>query len=73
MIKTKYKSTCHTNRSNDSDEASDEKNNNGLTLDDKDSETNFTSTRTDDFTASIEGSTIDMKDYLEFMKEGHSF
>ena len=32
--------------------------------DDKDSETNCTNTRTDDFTSSLEGSTIDLKDDL---------
>ena len=44
----------------------------GLTLDNEDSETNCTGTGMDDFTASIEGSTIGLKDDLESMRDGNN-
>ena len=43
-----------------------------MTLDDEDSETNCTSTRTDDFTASIEGSIIGLKDDQESMRDSNN-
>ena len=58
-----------TNKSHDSEDKCDHKTHNGLTLDDTESESDCTSPRTDDFTASIEVSTIGLKDDLESMKD----
>ena len=50
----------------------DHKNHDRLTLDDTDSETDCNGTRTDDFTASLEGSTIGLKDDLKSMRDGNN-
>ena len=61
-----------TNESDDSEGDGEDKNDDGLTLDDEDSETDCTGMGTDDFTASIEGSTIGLKDDLESMRDENS-
>ena len=61
-----------TNESDDSEGDGEDKNDDGLTLDDEDSETDCTGTGTDDFTAHIEGSTIGLKDDLESMRDENS-
>ena len=66
------KTALATNESDDSEGDGEDKNDNRLTLDDEDSETDCTGAGMDDFTASIEGSTIGLKDDLESMRDESS-
>ena len=58
-----------TNKSHDSEDKCDHKTHDGLTLDDKESESDCTGPGTDDFTVSKEVSTIGLEDDLESMKD----